>query len=160
MSETLGKLRDNLHQQTKLYFELNQLAGMKQEALVHNNLHDLESVTLREEQLLLEAARLEKERMLWAEQIGQEMGKAPEELTLSELADRYPELQEVHRELNEVVSSLREAHDINTQLINQALKVVDFTMNLITQRAETTYGPPNRKDQKAPSKVHMVDRSV
>lgn len=160
MVAEIKNLNDNLKTQARIYEELNELARQKQQALTNNNLHNLETITVQEEQLLLEAARLEKERLLWAEQIGLEMGKASEELTLTELAEHYPELREVQIELDNVVRQLQQAHEINTNLIQQALKIVDFTVGLITQQQETTYNHPRRKDPKTSARAHLLDRSV
>lgn len=160
MDETLRNLNDNLSHQSELYAELNDLANAKREAILNNKLHELESITLREEQLLLEAARLEKERLLWAERVGREMGRAPEELTLAELAERYPELQGVRGKLDGVVTRLQEAHEINTKLINQALSVIDFTVGLMTRPDDTTYNNPKRKSIKQTTRVGILDKSV
>ncbi len=160
MVDELKNLNDNLKTQARIYAELNELARQKQQALINNDLHNLEAITVQEEQLLLKAARLEKERLMWAEQIGLEMGKASEELTLTELAEHYPELREVQVEIDNVVTQLREAHEINTHLLQQALKVVDFTLGLITQQQETTYNHPGRKEIKSKNRAHLLDRSV
>lgn len=160
MAEDLQNLNNNLKTQARIYAELNELARQKQQALTNNNLHNLEAVTVQEEQLLLEAARLEKERLIWAEQIGLEMGKASVDLTLIELAEHYPELREVQIELDNVIIQLRQAHEINTHLLQQALKVVDFTVGLITQEQETTYNHPGRKETNTASRAHLLDRSV
>ncbi|MFZ3102710.1 MAG: flagellar protein FlgN [Desulfitobacteriaceae bacterium] len=160
MADQLQNLNDNLKIQARIYAELNELARQKQQALTSNNLHNLEAVTVQEEQLLLEAARLEKERLMWAEQIGLELGKASEDLTLTELAEHYPELREVQIELDNVIMQLRQAHEINTQLLQQALKVVDFTVGLMTQEQATTYNHPGRKEINTASRAHLLDRSV
>lgn len=160
MEETLRNLNDNLSLQLKLYAELNNLAGLKKEALVQNKLQELDSITVREERLLFETARLEKERLRWAENIGKEMGKAPEDLTLAELAEHYPELQEVRDQLDGIIKELRDTHEINTKLINQALKVIDFTIGLMTGPDESTYNNLKRRTAKQLSGVRLLDKSV
>jgi len=157
---TLKLLKDNLHKQARLYAELNELAGRKQEALVRNNLQQLEAITVREEQLILEAGHLEKERLGWSEQIGRALGRAAEEVTLAELAAKYPELESVRQELEGTVASLREAHELNAQLLQQALKVVDFTVGLLTQPSETTYARPGSSNRGAARRAPLVDRKI
>ncbi|NMA68968.1 MAG: flagellar protein FlgN, partial [Desulfitobacterium sp.] len=78
----IKKLHDNLKRQVLLYQELKNYAQRKQQALVENNLQGIEAITVREEQLIMEAASLERERLVWAEQIAQRLGKAPEEIIL------------------------------------------------------------------------------
>lgn len=161
MEETLNRLNDNLERQAQLYRTLNELQELKKQALLQSNLPELEQITAREERILLEAARLEKERLLWADKIGQEMGKAAEELTLAELAERFPKLQAVRQELDQVIGELRNAHQLNSQLIGQALDIIDFTATLLTRQDQTTYSHPKRKDQNtSPSRTHLFDKMI
>jgi flagellar biosynthesis/type III secretory pathway chaperone len=154
-------LNENLKIQARLYSELKQLAEVKQQALVKNNLHELEAVTVREEQLLLEAARLEKERLMWAEQIAQEMGKSPENITLVELAERYPQLKEVKADLENVITNLKEAHELNNQLLKQAIKVVDITLGVLTaQPSGNLYNRPGKKESEPTNSVRFLDKSI
>ncbi len=161
MSEVLQNLEDNLKRQVALYDELYTLGGYKQKALIKNNLQEIDSITVREEKLLIEAGLLEKERLLWAEQIGHDLGKIPEDLTLAELAEHYPNLQGVRRELDRVVVSLQEIHEINTQLLEQAMKVLEFTVGMMTHQEKNTYQhPTNLKENKANPKLHLLDRRI
>ncbi|MDI6813087.1 MAG: flagellar protein FlgN [Desulfitobacteriaceae bacterium] len=161
MEETLSRLNENLDRQLQLYRTLNELAGLKQEALLRGSMQELEQITAREERLLLEAARLEKERLLWADEIGQEMGKAAEDLTLAELAERFPVLQGVRVELDQVIGDLQNAHELNSQLIGQALDVIDFTVSLVTRPDEATYAHPKRKEQNPPpTRMHLFDKMI
>jgi flagellar biosynthesis/type III secretory pathway chaperone len=154
-------LNDNLKSQARIYSELKQLAESKQQALVKNNLRELEAVTVREEQLLMEAARLEKERLLWAEQIAQTMGKPPEKITLSELAERYPQLQGVKAELENVITNLKEVHELNTELLQQAVKVVNVTFGMLTTpQTGTMYNRPGHKEKDIPQRVRFLDKSI
>jgi len=159
MGNIVQSLNENLKLQADIYAALCKFAERKQQALINNNLAELDKITLSEEQLLLDVSRLEKERLLWAEQIGQELNKPPEELTLSELAEHFPELRGVQKELDNVVNKLLEVHKTNTQLLEQALKIVNVTSALITQQEETTYSNPRRKDI-SKSRIHLLDRSV
>lgn len=160
MSEVLRNLNENLKRQTIVYSELNRLARLKQQALINNNLRDLEAITVQEEQLLLEGGPLERERLLWAEQIGREMGKAPEELTLAEMAERYPELEGVRKDLDHVLSSLREAHEINTELLEQAVKIVNVTVNMLTQEEKKTYSRPGKEVKDRSEQARILDKNV
>ena len=159
MSEVLQNLNKNLKRQVALYEEFNAQERDKQKALLQNNLQEIEAITAREEQLLLEASRLEKERLLWAEHIGHDFGKAPEDLTLAELAEHFPVLEEVRLDLDRVVGSLQEIHEINAQLLQQAMKIVEFTMGMLTHQEKNTYGHPKHKENEG-IKLHLLDRRV
>lgn len=157
MSEVLQNLNENLKRQVTLYEELNDLEREKQKALIENNLQQIELLTARQEPLLLDASRLEKERLLWGEQIGRELGKAPEDLTLAELAEHFPVLEEVRLDLDRVVSRLQEIHAINTQLLQQAMKIVDYTVGLLTHQESNTYTYPGQKEKDENKKRHLID---
>ncbi|HHY27812.1 MAG TPA: flagellar protein FlgN [Desulfitobacterium dehalogenans] len=156
----IKQLNENLKQQADLYKELKHYAQIKQQALLKNDLHEIEATTIQEEQLLLEASRLEKERLLWAEQIAQYLGKAPESITLKELAERFPELTDVKTELENVVMNLKEVNELNNQLLKQAMKVIDLTLSVITaQPSGSTYSRPGGKESEAKT-VHFLDRNI
>lgn len=159
VSEVLQKLNENLKQQVMLYEKLNDLEQAKQKALIKNNLQGIESITAQQESLLLRAGHLEKERLLWAEQIGRDLGKAPEDLTLAELAEHFPVLEGVRLDLDQVVGKLQEIHEVNTQLLQQAMKVVDFTLGMLTHQEKNTYTHPKHKENEG-TKLHLLDRRI
>ncbi len=160
MSEVLQNLNENLKRQVALYEELHVLELDKQKALIKNNLQEIELITARQEPLLLGASCLEKERLLWAENIGRDFGKAPEDLTLAELAEHFPVLEEVRLELDQVVGQLQEIHEINTQLLQQAVKVVEFTVGMLTHQEKNTYDHPSVKETEGTRKLHLLDRRI
>ncbi|EHQ91636.1 flagellar protein FlgN [Desulfosporosinus youngiae] len=157
MSEAFQQLNQNLRQQVQLYNELLILERHKRLALVENNLQEIEATTTQEEAFIINVNRLEKERLLWAEEIGHELGKQPEDLTLAELADHYPALVEVSRDLDQVVGQLQEIHKTNSQLLQQAMKIVDFTVGLLTHQASNTYTYPGQKESEDNKKRHLMD---
>ena len=157
MSEVLHNLNENLKLQVKLYEEFYNLERDKQKALLQNNLQEIEEITAHEESLMTEVGRLEKERLLWAEQIGRDLGKTPEDLTLAELAEHFPELDGVRNDLDRVVVHLQETHEINAQLLEQAMKIVEFTVGMLTHQEKNTYNHPNRKENEGTGKLHLVD---
>ena len=160
MPEVLQNLNENLKQQVKLYEELYDLEQEKQKALIKNKLQEIELISARQEPLLLGASRLEKERFLWAEHIGRELGKSPEDLTLAELAKHFPLLEGVRLDLDRVVGQLQEIHEINTQLLQQGIKVVEFTVGMLTHQEKNTYHHPSVKEKEGPQKLHLLDRRI
>ena len=157
MSEVLQNLNENLREQVERYNELLTLEGHKQKALIENNLQEIESITAQEESLIIKVNRLEKERLLWAKQIGRELGKTPEDLTLAELAEHFPALEGVRLDLDRVVARLQEIHEINSQLLHQALKIVDYTVGLLTHQESNTYTYPGQKENEENKKRHLMD---
>lgn len=157
MSEAFQSLNENLKQQVELYNELLTLEGHKKKALIENNILEIEILTGQEETFILKVNQLEKERLLWAEQIGRELGKSPEDLTLAELAHHFPVLDEVCLDLDKVVGQLQEIREINTQLLQQAMKIVDYTLDLMTHQESNTYTYPGQKENDEKKKRHLID---
>ena len=156
----IKQLNENLQQQAALYQELKQYAQKKQQALLRNDLQEIEATTIREEQLLLEATRLEKERLLWTERAARYLGKAPETMTLKELAERFPELTDVRAELENVVMNLKEVNELNNQLLKQAMKVTNLTVSIMTAQPNgSTYNRPGEKESESKT-VRFLDRSI
>jgi hypothetical protein len=158
--EVLQNLNENLKRQVILYQELNDLEREKQKALINNNLQEIEAITARQEPLLMGASLLENERLLWAEHIGRELGKVPEDLTLAELAEHFPVLEGVRLDLDQVVGQLQEIHEINTQLLQQAMSVVEFTVGMLTHQERNVYTHPNQKEKEVNRNLHLLDRRI
>ncbi len=159
MSEALQSLNENLKRQVELYNELLTLEGHKKKALIENNIHEIDLITAQQEPLLLGASGLEKERLRWAEHIGRDFERAPEDLTLAELVEHFPVLQGVRLDLDRVIGQLQEIHQINTQLLQQGMKVVEFTLGMLTHQEKNTYTRPSHKENEG-TKLHLLDRRI
>lgn len=157
MSEALQSLNNNLREQSEIYKKLLTLEDKKKNALVKNNIQEIELITAQEEMFIMQVNRLEKERLMWAEQIGNELGKAPEDLTLAELAEHFPILEEVRLDLDQVVLKLKEVHETNSKLLHQAMKIVDYTVGLLTHQESNTYTYPGQREKDENKKRHLMD---
>ncbi|MHB8073688.1 flagellar protein FlgN [Desulfosporosinus fructosivorans] len=157
MSEAFQNVNENLRRQVELYNELLTLEGHKKKALIQNDLQEIESITAKEESFIIKVNRLEKERLLWAEQIGRELGKSPEDLTLAEMEAHYPALEEVRLDLDRVVAQLRAIHETNSQLLQQAMKIVDYTVGLLTHQESNTYTYPGQREKEENKKRQLMD---
>lgn len=157
MLEVLENLNKNLKQQVKLYEKLLSLEERKQKALIENNLQEIDTTTNLEEKLMCEAFLMEKERLQWASSIGRNLGKSPEDLTLADLAECFPSLNEVRCDLDQVVRRLQKIHVINAQLLEQAMKIVEFTVGMLTHQEKNIYTYPNRKENEGNQKLHLMD---
>jgi FlgN protein. len=155
--EVIENLNKNLKQQVKLYEELLSLEERKQKALIENNLQEIDATTSLEEKVMSEASLMERERLQWASAIGRDLGKKPEDLTLAELAESFPVLNEVRSDLDLVVHRLQTIHVINAQLLEQAMKIVEFTVGMLTHQEKGTYTHPHRKENEENRKLHLLD---
>lgn len=160
MSEALQSLNENLKCQVELYNELLTLEEHKKTALIENSIQEIESITAQEEAFIIKVNRLEKERLFWAEQIGRELGKVPEDLTLAELAGHFPALKGVSLDLDRVVGRIQVIHEVNTQLLQQAMKIVNFTVEMLTFQDKNIYTHPNRQENEGTRKLHFLDQKI
>ena len=152
-------LKANLESHLVLLQEFRRLALLKKEALINNELQQLDIITSQEEQLLAQIGIVEKQRLAWANKFGAELGKQPEELTLAELSSRYPELNALYQEFKAITSELQEIHKVNAQLIEQALKIVNFSVGLLTPNEKSTYRRPSEKES-VQAKLHLLDQKI
>lgn len=152
----------NLQKQTQCYRQIKQLEKEKQQALVDNKVQEIEIITAQEERILLEVSHLEEERLHWAEFFGKEIAKKAEEITLADLQAHYPSLQTVIREFEIEVSQLKELHVINTKLLENAVNLVNFTLQSLTDERQNTYSNPVEKTGNQPKtkKISLIDKSV
>ena len=162
MTELLSSLDNNLRKQLDYYKQLVKLEKDKQQALVHNVIQEIDRITAEEEKILFEVSHLETERLNWAEFFAKETGKKAEEITLLDLEQSFPVLAEVHSELETVIAELRELHEINTRLLENAVKLVNFTMQTLTNDRQITYTKPTGKDKegKTQKTLNLFDKSI
>ncbi|RNC29582.1 MAG: hypothetical protein AWM53_00580 [Candidatus Dichloromethanomonas elyunquensis] len=162
MAEILINFENNLTKQIECYREITCLEKDKQKALIENKIQDIETITAQEEKILLEVSRLEEERLRWAEFFGKEIGKRVEEITLAELGERYPTLQTVRKELENQINQLKDLHETNTKLLENAVNLINFTIQFLTSERHNTYSNPVEKAGKNDknTKVSLIDKSV
>jgi len=161
--ETVNNLLINLKKQTQLYNELIEFEEKKQESLVENNIQEIETITAQEEKILLEVSRLEDERLHWAEFFGQEIGKEAKEITLADLAFSFPALEEVRQELDRSITKLQDLHQINSDLLKNAVNLVNFTIESLTGERKVTYTNPadnNERKKLKEKKINIIDKSI
>jgi len=127
-----------LKEQLNGYKNLLDLAKRKQRALIGNDIKDLDSLNKEEHQIIIGATKLENKRLEIIKGFRNILGSNIESYTLKEMAEKAPEpfqeqLFEVYQELNKVVDELNKINKENSSLIEQALKIVNFTISTIAQ---------------------------
>ncbi|MFA6808057.1 MAG: flagellar protein FlgN [Eubacteriales bacterium] len=164
MQNAVKELENNLRQQTGLYNDINSLEKKKQHALVFNEIREIEQITAQEEKIVLEIGNLEVKRLYWAEFFSKKLGKSMEEITLAEIVQHYPELGTVQAEIEGEVSKLRDIHETNTKLLQNAINMVNFTVRSITLEQKKTYSNPADKSGKNQGEkkrsISFIDKSV
>ncbi|MCM3079649.1 flagellar protein FlgN [Brevibacillus invocatus] len=140
--ETLYDLLDNLIQLHKAMFTL---AEQKKKVLINGEIDELVAITRREQQLIKGVTAAEAARQSVVRELSGEKGLTLQEGTLAELiklttsAEEKQRLSSYREELTRIVGELRDANELNQQLLKQSLSFVNMTLDLITDTPEDDY---------------------
>lgn len=132
-----------LEYENKLYSQLFTIAENKTGIVVKGELDSLQAMVGKEQKLLSELNKLKDVREQIIEQIAKSIGRAPEEMTLTALADLIPPEQakrvaKTGDKLKDTISRLTYKNELNQKLIHNALEYVDFSLNILTQPVPQT----------------------
>lgn len=161
--ELSNKIEQNLQKQLAIYTELRDSAQKKQEALVKNQIKELDALVTREEMLIIEAGKLEVERNSLIEKIALELKIPIDEVNLSKLIINKPIMVKTQDELLTLVKDIQEIHSLNSELLKQAIMIVEFSLNLLTEQNEKTYTREMNKVEKGKQKINkafILDKSI
>ncbi len=159
-------LLENLIEQTNQYKILLEKAREKQQAIIQNNLEAIESLNKEEEKLIKVISALESQRISNIENNPEIYGDDALSLTLEELKSRFPEgvqalIEKETKELMKVLGELRETNSENADLLKQALRFVNVTINTITGADESNNYSKDKKREGAQSKArNLLDRKI
>lgn len=144
MSE-IAPLYDVLEQLIELHRELYALAVQKKEVLIKNEITALMELTKQEGKLLKAVEQAEAARMEFVKQLCAARGLSLANATLQDLIKATTSLEEKNRlqhyreELIGIVSELRQANDLNQQLLEQSLAFIQHNLDLLTAAPEDDY---------------------
>lgn len=162
----MKQLLENLREQKNLYKVLAEKAKEKQQGIIQNELDSIEELNKEEEKLIREISKLERERIKEIEDRPEIYGDDALSLTLEELKERFPEgsrifIEKQTKELMEVLAELKEINSENAQLLQQALRIVNVTVNTITGADESNQYPKDKKKEGSQSTTrNFVDRKI
>ena len=151
-----------LEEQEKIYEELLELARQKQKILIKGDIAALAEITVQEEGLVLQAGKLEEKREHCFTALAQDYGVGPE----STLADFLPcvdepsrsLLERVHGNLSACLKDLQKFNQENTQLLEQSIQFVNFTVDVLSQQSKPLYNAD--KEVKVESLTNFLDKKV
>ena len=138
---TDNKLIENLikalQYEYRTYQGILKLAERKTECLVKNNTEELQTITEEEKQAAEQTFKLNQVREQIIVKICEETGLDYKTMTLDVLKQQMPAqyqkaLIDAKDKLNEVVNKLIARNGINEKLIDNAVKYIDFNMQLIS----------------------------
>ncbi|MGG4439865.1 flagellar protein FlgN [Brevibacillus fortis] len=146
----MNRLYDLLDNLIQLHKALYTLASHKKEVLLKGIVDELVAITRQEQKLIKGVTEAEAARQQVVKELTAQKGFALQEGTLAELiklttsAEEKMRLISCRNELSRIVTELRDANDLNQQLLEQSLSFVNMTLDLITDTPEDDfiYGKP------------------
>ena len=138
MASLIDNLRDILDSESEAYEELTTLSRKKTPVIIKGDLHQLQAI-MDEEQLVAEKINhIEKERSNVMKEIAKVLNTDVESLKLMDMIrvlERRPEEQQkmaqCHDRLKTAVYQMKQVNDQNKGLIEDALEMNQFEMNLL-----------------------------
>ena len=138
MASLMENLLEVLDQESAEYEGLVELSQKKTPFIVSGDLENLQKITDDEQIIMSRLHNLEKKREEVTADIANVLNRDVETLKLANLIDMLngrPEeqarLAEVHDRLRNVVHALQRTNEQNKELLNNALEMVEFEMNLV-----------------------------
>lgn len=145
MAGLINELIEILNKQASAYEELLILSTEKKSVIINNDIDALQKITIVENKIVSRSQKFEEKRLELMKDIASVLNRKNEELTLSILEELMKDQEEaplisaVRIKLKDTVTKLKEANDLNNQLIEGSLDYIEFTMNLV--RANLDEGP-------------------
>lgn len=147
----MDRLYDLLDNLIRFHKALYTLAAHKKDVLVKGDVDELVAITRQEQKLIKGVTAAEAARQTLVQELTEKKGFALQEGTLAELiklttsAEEKTRLASYRDELVRIVAELREANELNQQLLEQSLSFVNMTLDLITDTPEDDfiYGNPS-----------------
>lgn len=138
MASLVENLISILDEEEKFYCDLVPIAERKAEAIIKNNLDDLQKINMEEQGIVDRIGVLEQKRQEVVANIAIVMGQNAKDLNLHaiiEMLQKQPkeqmQLKRIHDKLKKSVERLQDVNAQNKLLIQDALEMVEFNMNYI-----------------------------
>ena len=138
MASLMEELIETLDAEEMIYRQLIPVEEDKTRAIIANDLDSLQDIAVREHDLVDQTSALEGKREQIAKDIATVLGRNPVTITLEQIVDALKnqpkdqrKLQEVHDRLKKTVMRLKEINDQNKDLLQEAIQMVEFNMNVI-----------------------------
>ena len=138
MASLMEELVETLNREEQLYADLIPIQEDKLRAIVANDRAAIGRLSDEEQKLVDEVGVLETKRIRIANDIATVLGKPPGAMKLENMIDALKNqpkeqkiLQELHDRLRRTISRLQDLNIRNKELLNQAMEMVEFNMNVI-----------------------------
>jgi flagellar biosynthesis/type III secretory pathway chaperone len=137
MAGMITQLIEVMKEQTARHSELYGLSVEEKDAIVKNDVEELQKLVNLTNMVISQNNRLEKQRVSLTADIAEVMGLPSGDLTFSQLIEvmkgkpEEAELREVGNELREMMEKLKEANDLNRELLESAIDFVEYSLNAL-----------------------------
>ncbi len=138
MASLMENLIEVLGQESEEYEGLLALSQKKMRIIAGANLEDLQKITDDEQEVVSRLNRLEKRRIEVAADIANVLNKDVETMKLTNLIEmlsarpaEQAALAAVHDRLKSVVREVQRTNEQNRELLEEALELVNFEMNML-----------------------------
>jgi len=164
VKDTWEKLIELLSEMVALYRVVLELSRKKSETIIAAKTQDLEVLTRQEELMIIQIGKMETARIKLMRQLVAECGLPAETVTFSQVQGLAEpsvakRLAKIAEDFDTTLGELAPINLLNTELIQQALRYVNFNINILTQSAASaTYAPQGHENQA--SQMRLVDRKV
>ncbi|GMN99918.1 flagellar protein FlgN [Parageobacillus thermoglucosidasius] len=148
---TFSELISILEAQTKLHESLYKLAQRKTEALKKNDIDTLSTLINEEQKHIFAIRQFEERRVRWMETTFPN-GQNVTITRCIELADEMEreKLANLYKQLAETIAQLKQANELNKQLLEQSLQFVSAMLDAVMPSAQPiTYNETNQYEETA-----------
>lgn len=166
MSENIEELYNILNKEHELYEKLNKTASKKNEAIVENEIDDLADVVENEDELLKKIEGLEEKRTKIIVDLAKKYD-LEDDFQYSNLINNFPEkwqdqFSEIREKLLEVIDEIHEKNEENNMLLDEAIKLNNFSLNMLSKAVSPENGTYNKKqtNQKGKQNYNIIDRQA
>lgn len=165
--QRLNQLLAAMEEQVKIMSDLSALSRKKSLLLVDGNLDELDILLRGEQALIWQMGKLEERRLRLQMELAAELKIHPGQLTLERLLAQVPpefgpRCQTVAELYGETAKTLMEVNQLNTELVQQSMAYVDFSLQLLGARGPATaqvYSAQGHRDQRD-GKLRRLDNRV
>ncbi|KYZ76482.1 hypothetical protein AXX12_08600 [Anaerosporomusa subterranea] len=148
-----------------VYRVILEISRKKKQALVSANVEELDQLIKQEENLILQIGKQEMVRNKISLDLAAVYALPPEEFTLAKAkelggAEVAAKLQALENELTSIINDLAPLNKMNSELIQQSLNYVNYSLNLLTQNSTGTNYGAKGTDKSAPRPNALIDAKV
>ena len=166
MSDNIEDLYNILSEEYELYVKLNKTASAKNEAIVENEIEDLAEVVENEDELLKKIENLEEKRTKIIAELAQKHD-LDDDFQYKNLINNFPEewqdkFSDIREKLLEVIDEIHEKNEENTMLLDEAIKLNNFSLNMLSKAVSPENGTYNKKQtsKKGKQNYNIIDRQA